>query len=219
MWVAQYIIMRDGQTLKADQKRINELFLEIDLTEKKIEETNSLMKFESKNENESQALRCELLNYALYQLMDLKNNYTIQLDVLIKQEMEHQNQLVGERENLHRKLEKIEHLNKQMKDIKAIQMISSPKSNNTPMKNNMYLSIFLSAASGFITMVLLSLIIDFLVARKIVYPNILNRFSPGNSLDYEGLTYVSLGEVKWRIDLSGNDQSYYGVGVKCPFPA
>ena len=28
---------------------------------------------------------------------------------------------------------------------------------------------------------------------------------------------VSLGEVKWRVDLSGSDQSYYGVGVKYPF--
>ena len=40
-----------------------------------------------------------------------------------------------------------------------------------------------------------------------------------NSLDYGRLRYVSLGEVKWRIDLSGNDQSYYGVGVRYPFPA
>ena len=40
-----------------------------------------------------------------------------------------------------------------------------------------------------------------------------------NSLDYECLRYVSLGEVKWRIDLSGNDQSYYGVGVRYPFAA
>jgi hypothetical protein len=40
-----------------------------------------------------------------------------------------------------------------------------------------------------------------------------------NSLDYERLRYVSLGEVKWRIDLSENDQSYYGVGVRYPFSA
>jgi hypothetical protein len=40
-----------------------------------------------------------------------------------------------------------------------------------------------------------------------------------NSLDYECLRHVSLGEVKWRIDLSENDQSYYGVGVRYPFPA
>ena len=40
-----------------------------------------------------------------------------------------------------------------------------------------------------------------------------------NFLDYERLRYVSLGEVKWRIDISENDQSYYGVGVRYPFPA
>jgi hypothetical protein len=40
-----------------------------------------------------------------------------------------------------------------------------------------------------------------------------------NSLDYERLRYVSLGEVKWCIDLSGNAQTYYGVGLQYPFPA
>lgn len=39
-----------------------------------------------------------------------------------------------------------------------------------------------------------------------------------NSLDHERPRSVSLGEVKWRIDLSGRDQSYYGVGVRYPFP-
>lgn len=39
-----------------------------------------------------------------------------------------------------------------------------------------------------------------------------------NSLDHEHPRSVSLGEVKWRIDISGNDQSYYGVGVRYPFP-
>ena len=28
---------------------------------------------------------------------------------------------------------------------------------------------------------------------------------------------ISLGEVKWRIDLSGIDQSCYGIGVRYPF--
>ena len=37
-------------------------------------------------------------------------------------------------------------------------------------------------------------------------------------LDHDGPRSVSMGEVKWRIDLSGNDQSYYGVGVRYPFP-
>jgi hypothetical protein len=40
-----------------------------------------------------------------------------------------------------------------------------------------------------------------------------------NSLDYDCLRYVSLGEVKWCIDLSKNDQSQYGVGVRYSFPA
>ena len=30
---------------------------------------------------------------------------------------------------------------------------------------------------------------------------------------------VSLGEVKWRIELSGRDQDHYGVGVGFPYPA
>ena len=40
-----------------------------------------------------------------------------------------------------------------------------------------------------------------------------------NSLDHEHPRLVSLGEVKWRIDLSGSDQPYYGVGVRFPFIA
>ena len=28
---------------------------------------------------------------------------------------------------------------------------------------------------------------------------------------------ISLGEVKWRTDLSGSDQSCYGIGVRYPF--
>lgn len=39
------------------------------------------------------------------------------------------------------------------------------------------------------------------------------------SLDHERPRLVTLGEVKWRIDLSGSDQPYYGVGVRFPFPA
>jgi len=39
-----------------------------------------------------------------------------------------------------------------------------------------------------------------------------------NSLDPERPRSVSLGEVKWRIDLSGSDHSCYGVGVRYPFP-
>jgi len=39
-----------------------------------------------------------------------------------------------------------------------------------------------------------------------------------NSLDPEHPRSVSLGEVKWRMDLSGSDQSCYGVGVRYPFP-
>ena len=38
-------------------------------------------------------------------------------------------------------------------------------------------------------------------------------------LNHERPRSVSLGEVKWRIDLSGSDQSSYGVGVRYPFPA
>ncbi len=40
-----------------------------------------------------------------------------------------------------------------------------------------------------------------------------------NCLNHEHPRSVSLGEVKWRIDLSGSDQSSYGVGVRYPFPA
>jgi hypothetical protein len=168
-------------SLQHVQKRINELLLEIDLTEKKLQETSMLMNFKSKDKNEGRALSGELLNYALYQLMDLKNNYLGQLDVLKKQEIEHENRLVSEREGHHRRLEKIESLKKQMEDIKAIQIISFPKSNNTPVKNNIYLSIILSAVSGFIAMVILSLIIDFLAARKIAYPKPLELFYPGQN--------------------------------------
>ena len=39
-----------------------------------------------------------------------------------------------------------------------------------------------------------------------------------NFLDHDGPRSVSMGEVKWRIDLSGNDQSCYGIGVRYPFP-
>jgi len=39
-----------------------------------------------------------------------------------------------------------------------------------------------------------------------------------NFLDHDGPRSVSMGEVKWRIDLSGNARSYYGVGVRYPFP-
>jgi hypothetical protein len=39
-----------------------------------------------------------------------------------------------------------------------------------------------------------------------------------NSLDHERPRSVSLGEVKWCIDLSGSHQSNYGVGVRYPFP-
>ena len=39
-----------------------------------------------------------------------------------------------------------------------------------------------------------------------------------NSLDHGRPRSVSLGDVKWRIDLSGSDKSYYGVGVRYPFP-
>jgi hypothetical protein len=38
-----------------------------------------------------------------------------------------------------------------------------------------------------------------------------------NSLDHERPRSVSLGEVKWRSDLSKRDKAYYGVGVKYPF--
>ena len=40
-----------------------------------------------------------------------------------------------------------------------------------------------------------------------------------NSLDHAHPRSISLGEVKWRINLSGRDKSYYGVGVKYPVPA
>ena len=40
-----------------------------------------------------------------------------------------------------------------------------------------------------------------------------------NSLNHKHPRSVSLGEVKWRIDLSGSDRSYYGIGVRYPFPA
>ena len=39
-----------------------------------------------------------------------------------------------------------------------------------------------------------------------------------NSSHHELPRSVSLGEVKWRINLSGSDQSCYGVGVRYPFP-
>ena len=40
-----------------------------------------------------------------------------------------------------------------------------------------------------------------------------------NYIDHERPRLVTLGEVKWRIDSSGRDQLYYGVGVRFPFPA
>ena len=39
-----------------------------------------------------------------------------------------------------------------------------------------------------------------------------------NSFDHGRPRSVSLGEVKWHIDLSASDQSCYGVGVRYPFP-
>lgn len=39
-----------------------------------------------------------------------------------------------------------------------------------------------------------------------------------NFLVHERPRSVSLGEVKWRIDLSGRDQYHYGIGVRFPFP-
>ena len=38
------------------------------------------------------------------------------------------------------------------------------------------------------------------------------------SLDHERPRSVSLGEVKWRIDLSGRGKTNFGVGVRYPFP-
>lgn len=38
-----------------------------------------------------------------------------------------------------------------------------------------------------------------------------------NCLDHERPRSVSLGEVKWRSELSKRDKTYYGVGVKYPF--
>ena len=40
-----------------------------------------------------------------------------------------------------------------------------------------------------------------------------------DSLDHERPRSVSLGEVKWQINLSRSDQSIFGVGVRYPFPA
>jgi hypothetical protein len=40
-----------------------------------------------------------------------------------------------------------------------------------------------------------------------------------NSPSHERPRLVSLGEVKWRVDLSGCGQTYCGVGVGYPFPA
>jgi hypothetical protein len=39
-----------------------------------------------------------------------------------------------------------------------------------------------------------------------------------SSMNHERPRSVSLGEVKWRSDLSASDHSYYGVGVGYPFP-
>jgi hypothetical protein len=39
-----------------------------------------------------------------------------------------------------------------------------------------------------------------------------------NSLNHECLHTVSLGEVRWCIDLSGSDKSCYGVGLRYLFP-
>jgi len=38
-----------------------------------------------------------------------------------------------------------------------------------------------------------------------------------NFSDHERPRTVSLGEVKWRIDLSSGGKSYFGVGVRHPF--
>jgi hypothetical protein len=40
-----------------------------------------------------------------------------------------------------------------------------------------------------------------------------------DSLAHERPRSVSLGEVKWQRDLSRSDQSFFGVGVRYPFPA
>ncbi|NNL77480.1 MAG: PilZ domain-containing protein [Desulfobacterales bacterium] len=39
-----------------------------------------------------------------------------------------------------------------------------------------------------------------------------------DSLNHKRPRSVTMGEVKWRIDLSESDQSYYGVGVRYPIP-
>ena len=39
-----------------------------------------------------------------------------------------------------------------------------------------------------------------------------------NSKDQQRPRSVSLGEVKWRIDLSVSENSRYGLGVRYPFP-
>jgi hypothetical protein len=38
-----------------------------------------------------------------------------------------------------------------------------------------------------------------------------------NSVDHVCPRWVSLGEVKWCIDLSTSDQPHYGVGLEYPF--
>jgi hypothetical protein len=47
----------------------------------------------------------------------------------------------------------------------------------------------------------------------------MKRVSPSrfNCMDHERPRLVSLGEVKWRIDLSGKTQSNFGYGVSYPF--
>jgi hypothetical protein len=48
----------------------------------------------------------------------------------------------------------------------------------------------------------------------------MKRISSGmiEATDHQCPRSVSLGEVQWCIDLSGRDQSCYGIGVRFPFP-
>lgn len=148
------------------QGRINKLIIEVHITKEKIEETNSLINIKNRAANINQIISLETLNYSLYQLINLKNDFNKQIDILENREIEVKNQLASLRENQYREVEQIEYLNKQIENINAIRIISSPKSNSIPIKTNMYLNITISTVTGFIATILLSLIIDFLILKK-----------------------------------------------------
>jgi uncharacterized protein involved in exopolysaccharide biosynthesis len=161
-------INEENKLLKLEylEKRISELISELNRTEEKIEELNSLIKLKTTTKDNNQFVSMESLYYSLYQLIDLHNDYTKQLDSFKENKIVEKIDLASMHEIRNRKLDQIERLKNRMGKIKAIQIISFPKSKNNPIKANIYLKIFLFAVFGFIFTILLSLIIEYLMSKK-----------------------------------------------------